>query len=70
MATCCGGGDRTSRRHSLSSLAAAIAEGNEMPTEMIDTTGDGRADSVAPDAFEVARASMGGLEESERRSSL
>ena len=59
-----------SRRHSLSSLAAAIAEGNEMPTEMIDTTGDGRADSVAPDAFEVARASMGGLEESERRSSL
>ena len=70
MATCCGGGDRASRRHSLSSLAAAIAEGNEMPTEMIDTTGDGRADSVAPDAFEVARASMGGLEESERRSSL
>ena len=29
-----------------------------MPTEMI-ATGDGRADSVAPDAFEVARASMG-----------
>ena len=73
MATCCGGGDRASRRHSLSSLAAAIAEGNEMPTEMIDTTGDGRADSVAPDAFEAARASMGepmGSEEMRCRSSV
>ena len=40
-----------------------------MPTEMIDTTGDGRADSVAPDAFEAARASVGEpiFEGSERR---
>ena len=42
-----------------------------MPTEMIDTTGDARADSVAPDAFEVARASMGeSMDVDDRRSSV